>query len=86
MSLADRHVLVVDISDTLETKLAAIACYASQFPPRWPTSSTVFAVRRCSRACRPVLRPAKCWPVRPSGAHKDLMGLLFRAEQPPRET
>jgi N-acetylglucosamine malate deacetylase 1 len=30
---ANRHELVVDIGDTLETKLAAIACYASQFPP-----------------------------------------------------
>lgn len=30
---ADRHVLMVDIGDTLDTKLAAIACYASQFPP-----------------------------------------------------
>jgi LmbE family N-acetylglucosaminyl deacetylase len=28
--------LVVDISDTLETKLAAIHCYESQFPP-WKT-------------------------------------------------
>ena len=25
--------MVVDIGDTLETKLAAIACYDSQFPP-----------------------------------------------------
>ncbi len=25
--------LVVDISDTLETKLAAVRCYATQFPP-----------------------------------------------------
>ena len=33
VSPAVRHVLVVDIGDTLETKLAAIACYASQFPP-----------------------------------------------------
>jgi LmbE family N-acetylglucosaminyl deacetylase len=28
-----RHAFVVDIGDTLETKLAAIGCYASQFPP-----------------------------------------------------
>jgi N-acetylglucosamine malate deacetylase 1 len=33
VSPAVRHAMVVDISDTLETKLASIACYVSQFPP-----------------------------------------------------
>jgi bacillithiol biosynthesis deacetylase BshB1 len=33
LSPTDRGAMVVDIGDTLETKLAAIACYASQFPP-----------------------------------------------------
>jgi LmbE family N-acetylglucosaminyl deacetylase len=30
---AEAGAVVVDIGDTLDTKLAAIACYASQFPP-----------------------------------------------------
>jgi N-acetylglucosamine malate deacetylase 1 len=33
VSPAVRFPLVVDIGDTLDTKLASIACYASQFPP-----------------------------------------------------
>jgi N-acetylglucosamine malate deacetylase 1 len=32
LSPAERNAIVVDIGDTLETKLAAIACYKSQFP------------------------------------------------------
>ncbi len=85
MSLADRHVLVVDISDTLETKLAAIACYTSQFSDRMQVFERfrAFAVQQgmsAGFAAGEVLASPTVWGT------QDLMGLLFRAEQPPRET
>jgi LmbE family N-acetylglucosaminyl deacetylase len=33
LASAEHSALVVDIGDTLEKKLAAIACYETQFPP-----------------------------------------------------
>ena len=61
--------MVVDIGDTLEKKLAAIACYASQFPPtKGRLSRPLSRGSRSSRAWPPVSPPAKSWPARPSGA------------------
>ena len=85
MSLADRHVLVVDISDTLETKLAAIACYTSQFSDKAHVFERfrAFAVQQGMSAgfeAGEVLASPTVWGT------QDLMGLLFRVEQPPGET
>jgi LmbE family N-acetylglucosaminyl deacetylase len=77
LSLIDRHVLVVDIGDTLETKLAAIACYASQFPPAKAYAFErfrAFAVQQgmtAGFAAGEVLASPTVWGT------GDLMGLLF---------
>ena len=84
-SPADRHVLVVDISDTLETKLAAIACYASQFSDRMQVFERfrAFAMQQgmsAGFAAGEVLASPTVWGT------QDLMGLLFHVEQPPGRT
>ena len=78
LSPADRDAaLVVDIGDTLEKKLAAIACYASQFPPakaHYLDNFRVFAVQQgmaAGFAAGEVLASPTVWGTR------DLMGLLF---------
>ena len=77
LSLIDRHGLVVDIGDTLETKLAAIACYASQFPPAKAYAFErfrAFAVQQgmtAGFAAGEVLASPTVWGT------GDLMGLLF---------
>ena len=83
MSMADRHVLVVDISDTLEMKLAAIACYVSQFSNKMQVFERfrAFAVQQgmsAGFAAGEVLASPTIWGT------QDLMGLLFRVEQPPQ--
>jgi LmbE family N-acetylglucosaminyl deacetylase len=83
LSLADRHVLVVDISDVLETKLAAIACYESQFSDRTHLFERfrAFAMQQgmsAGFAAGEVLASPTVWGT------QDLMGLLFRVEQPPQ--
>jgi N-acetylglucosamine malate deacetylase 1 len=79
LSSADRNVMVVDISDTLGTKLKAIACYASQFPA---TKAGHFDHIRtlamqqgmaAGFAAGEVLGSPTAWGTR------DLMGLLFPA-------
>jgi N-acetylglucosamine malate deacetylase 1 len=73
----DRAAMVVDISDTLEKKLAAIACYASQFPPtkaHYLESFRAFAIQQgmaAGFAAGEVLASPTAWGTR------DLMGLLF---------
>jgi LmbE family N-acetylglucosaminyl deacetylase len=73
----DRGALVVDIGGTLEKKLAAIACYASQFPPpklHHLDRIQVFALEQgmaAGFAAGEVLTSTTPW-----GTH-DLMGLLF---------
>ena len=77
LSPADRGMMVVDIGDTLETKLAAIACYASQFPPtkaRHVDHFRAFAIQQgaaAGYAAGEVLASPTAWGTR------DLMGLLF---------
>jgi N-acetylglucosamine malate deacetylase 1 len=69
--------LVVDIGDTLETKLAAVACYVSQFPPA--KAHFVDRIRAVALqqgmsagfAAGEILTSATAWGTR------DLMGLLF---------
>ena len=83
MSMADRHVLVVDISDTLETKIAAIACYVSQFSNKMQVFERfrAFAMQQgmsAGFAAGEVLASPTVWGT------QDLMGLLFRVEQPPQ--
>jgi bacillithiol biosynthesis deacetylase BshB1 len=84
-SLAYRHLipidaggLVVDIGDTLETKMAAIACYKTQFPPEKAQGLErirAFAVQQGLAAGFPageVMVSPNAWGTR------DLMGLLFK--------
>ena len=77
LSPADSGAMVVDIGDTLEKKLAAIACYASQFPPAKAhhfDSIRAFAVQQgmaAGFAAGEVLVSPTAWGTR------DLMGLLF---------
>ena len=71
--------MVVDIGDTLETKLAAIACYASQFPPAKAhvfERFRAFAMQQGMAAgfeAGEVLASPTAWGT------GDLMGLLFPA-------
>jgi bacillithiol biosynthesis deacetylase BshB1 len=77
LSPTDRGAMVVDISDTLDQKLAAIACYASQFPPakfHHLENIRAFAVqqgRAAGFAAGEVLASTTAWGCR------NLMGLLF---------
>lgn len=77
LSPADSGAMVVDISSTLEKKLAAIACYASQFPPAKAhhlDGIRAFAVQQGAAAgfaAGEVLVNPTVWGTR------DLMGLLF---------
>ena len=80
LSPADRGAtMVVDIGDTLEKKLAAIACYASQFPPvkaQHLDRFRAFAIQQgmaADFAAGEVLAIPSVWGTR------DLMGLLFGA-------
>lgn len=74
---AERGAMVVDIGDTLEKKLAAIACYASQFPPAKAghlDHFRAFAVQQGAAAgfaAGEVLASPTAWGTR------DLMGLIF---------
>jgi N-acetylglucosamine malate deacetylase 1 len=76
-SPADRHTIMVDIGDTLDKKMAAIACYASQFPPAkahdFDHIRTVAMQQGMGAgfAAGEVLASPTIWTVR------DLMGLLF---------
>jgi LmbE family N-acetylglucosaminyl deacetylase len=76
-SPTDHHAIVVDIGDTLETKLSAIACYASQFPPTKAhhlDNIRALALQQglaAGFAAGEVLASPTVWGVR------DLMGLLF---------
>jgi N-acetylglucosamine malate deacetylase 1 len=73
----DRRSMVMDIGDTLETKLASIACYASQFPPEKAHTFErfrAFAVQQgmtAGFAAGEVLASPTAWGT------GDLMGLLF---------
>jgi N-acetylglucosamine malate deacetylase 1 len=71
--------MVVDISDTLDKKLAAIACFASQFPPtnfQFLERVRAFAVQQgmaAGFAAGEVLTSKTAWGT------NNLMGLLFGA-------
>jgi N-acetylglucosamine malate deacetylase 1 len=77
LSPTDRNAIVFDISNTLDKKLAAIACYASQFPPtkfHHLEQFRAFAVQQGMAAgfeAGEVFGSPNAWGVR------DLMGLLF---------
>jgi len=74
---ADRGTMVIDIGDTLEKKLSAIACYQSQFPPEkahYLDGFRAFAVQQgmaAGFAAGEVLASPTPWGTR------DLMALLF---------
>ena len=66
---ADRGAMVVDIGDTLEKKLAAIACYASQFPPaKADFLDRLPGVRHATGHGGRFRGRRSAWPVRPPGA------------------
>jgi LmbE family N-acetylglucosaminyl deacetylase len=73
----EANAVVIDIGDTLETKLAAIACYKTQFPPEKSNAVArfrAFAVQQGMAAgyeAGEVLLNPTAWGT------KDLMGLLF---------
>jgi bacillithiol biosynthesis deacetylase BshB1 len=75
---ADRHPIVIDISDTLEAKLAAVRCYLSQFPPskaHFAERLHAFAVQQgmtAGFAAGETLASPTSWGTR------DLMGMLFQ--------
>ena len=70
--------MVVDISDTLETKLAAVRCYVSQFPPakaHFVDRLRAFAIQQgmtAGFAAGETLASPTAWGTR------DLMGMLFQ--------
>ena len=74
---AEANGIVIDIGDTLETKLTAIACYKTQFPPEKSNAVErfrAFAVQQGMSAgfeAGEVLVSPTAWGT------KDLMGLLF---------
>ena len=80
LSPAGGSAMIVDISDTLEKKLAAIACYASQFPFSKADSLDHFRAVAIQQgmaagfAAGEVLASPIAWGTR------DLMGLLFGAQ------
>jgi N-acetylglucosamine malate deacetylase 1 len=77
LSPVDRGAMVVDIGDTLEKKMAAIACYASQFPPEKLRAldgfraAAIYQGAAAGFAAGEVLGSPTPWGTR------DLMGLLF---------
>ena len=77
LSPTDRGMIVVDIGDTLETKLTAIGCYVSQFPSAKAhhfDHIRAFAIQQGSAAgfaAGEVIANPIAW-----GTH-DLMGWLF---------
>jgi N-acetylglucosamine malate deacetylase 1 len=75
--MPSEHSMIVDIGDTLETKLAAVSCYVSQFPPskaHFTERLRAFAVQQGMAAGFTAGEPLTS-PI-PWGT-KDLMGLLF---------
>jgi N-acetylglucosamine malate deacetylase 1 len=78
-SPVERGAMVIDIGDTLDKKLAAISCYASQFPPakaHYLDRFRAFAIQQgmaAGFAAGEVLASPIAWGT------SDLMGLLFGA-------
>ncbi len=69
--------LVVDIGETLDTKLAAVRCYATQFPKTKNSSSIAFAPPPCTMGWPPVTTPASCSPATRTLGTRDLVHFLF---------
>ena len=79
------NLLAVDISDTLETKIAAIRCYASQFPPEKQRHlDAVRAVAMQQGVAAGFAAAEMLGSVAPLGT-RDLMGALFGAQLPLRQ-
>jgi N-acetylglucosamine malate deacetylase 1 len=77
LSPVEQGALVVDIGSTLDKKLAAIACYASQFPPakfHHLERFRAFAVQQ-GMAAGFAAGEVLCSPI--AWGTRDLMGLLF---------
>lgn len=83
-SLAFRHFapidangLVVDIGDTLETKLSAIACYKTQFPPEKSNAVERFRALAIQQGMAAGFDAGEVMINPTAWGTKDLMGLLF---------
>ena len=55
---------VVDIGEALEKKMAAIACYESQFPPEKAERLDFIRVLAQQQGMAAGSRPARFWPAR----------------------
>jgi bacillithiol biosynthesis deacetylase BshB1 len=73
----DRNIFVVDIGDTLDTKIEAIACYKSQFPPEKSAAFDrirAFAIQQGLSANFPAGEP---FGSPTTLGTNDLMGFMF---------
>ena len=69
--------MVVDIGDTLETKLAAIGCYATQFPPAKAHSLDRFRTHAIEQGMAAGFAAGELIANPATWGTRDLMGLLF---------
>ena len=78
---------VSDISDTLETKLAAIGCYASQFPPEKRTILDRVRIFNQQQGLAAGFTAGEVLAATTALGTRDLMHLLFAVlpAVPPRE-
>ncbi len=77
VSAAAGGVMVVDIGDTLETKLAAIGCYATQFPAAKAHSLDRFRAHAIEQGMAAGFAAGELVANPATWGTRDLMGLLF---------
>ena len=73
--------LVVDIGDTLEQKMAAIACYQTQFPPTKADHLDGFRIYARQQGMAAGFAAGEVLASPGALGTRDLMGLLFAADQ-----
>ncbi|MGD0896865.1 MAG: PIG-L family deacetylase [Thermoguttaceae bacterium] len=74
-------VLIVDISDVLEKKLAAIACYRTQFPPEKQPAVDRFRIFAQQQGMAAGFAAGEALGSPTAIGTRDLMGLLFDGEK-----
>ena len=74
--------IVFDISDVLETKLAAIACYKTQFPPPKADYLTRFRAYAEQQGMAAGFAAGEVLASPVAIGTRDLMGFLFAVEEP----
>jgi LmbE family N-acetylglucosaminyl deacetylase len=75
----DANGIVIDIGDTLETKLKAIACYKTQFPPDKSNAVDRFRAYAIQQGMAAGFEAGEVLANPTAWGTKDLMGLLFGA-------